>query len=491
MKRLHRYILRAFIGPWIITFLLCVFILLMQFLWRYIDDLVGKGLDFSIILELMFYASFSLVPLALPLAGLLASIMAMGKLGETNELFAMKSGGVSLYRIMAPLVVFNLIITVAAFFFSNNLMPYTNLKMRSLLFGIQQQRPEVIIQNGIFVEPADDISIKVDSKSRNNDLNGVLIYDHRSSSTPNNVTMAATGNILVTEDNSMMILELHNGTRHEDVKGNKYQHQSSKFERQVTYLELDATGIDKNNEDFFKGGYEMLDNQQLSITIDSLNNALCAREQEICGNFKRFQIFKGITEVYSNGNATYSWAKCAPYRITLENDSVADKIHIDTIMSKIDRKQKEQVYEFGINYSRSANTYINIVADEVVGTRGWIARHEIEWYRKYALSVACLLFCLIGIPLGSVIRKGGFGLSLVVSVLIFLLYYILSTTVESTVKELVTPASIGMWVSSMVLLPVGIYLVIAVANDNLRINPRVLNRILNLLKFRRKKIGDE
>ncbi len=491
MKRLHRYILRAFIGPWIITFLLCVFILLMQFLWRYIDDLVGKGLDFSIILELMFYASFSLVPLALPLAGLLASIMAMGKLGETNELFAMKSGGVSLYRIMAPLVVFNLIITVAAFFFSNNLMPYTNLKMRSLLFGIQQQRPEVIIQNGIFVEPADDISIKVDSKSRNNDLNGVLIYDHRSSSTPNNVTMAATGNILVTEDNSMMILELHDGTRHEDVKGNKYQHQSSKFERQVTYLELDATGIDKDNEDFFKGGYEMLDNQQLSFTIDSLNNALCAREQEICGNFKRFQIFKGITEVYSNGNATYSWAKCAPYRITLENDSVADKIHIDTIMSKIDRKQKEQVYEFGINYSRSANTYINIVADEVVGTRGWIARHEIEWYRKYALSVACLLFCLIGIPLGSVIRKGGFGLSLVVSVLIFLLYYILSTTVESTVKELVTPASIGMWVSSMVLLPVGIYLVIAVANDNLRINPRVLNRILNLLKFRRKKIGDE
>ena len=118
MKRLHRYVLRAFIGPWIITFLLCLFILLMQFLWRYIDDLVGKGLDFSIILELMFYASFSLVPLALPLAGLLASIMAMGKLGETNELFAMKSGGLSLYRIMTPLVVFNIIISFAAFFFS-------------------------------------------------------------------------------------------------------------------------------------------------------------------------------------------------------------------------------------------------------------------------------------------------------------------------------------------------------------------------------------
>ena len=170
MKRLHRYILRAFVGPWLITFLLCVFILLMQFLWRYIDDLVGKGLDLSIILELMFYASFSLVPLALPLSGLLASIMAMGKFGETNELFAMKSGGVSLYRIMQPLVMFNLVISVVAFLFSNNLMPYTNLKMRSLLFGIQQQRPEVIIQNGIFVEPADDICIKVDNKNRTNAL---------------------------------------------------------------------------------------------------------------------------------------------------------------------------------------------------------------------------------------------------------------------------------------------------------------------------------
>ena len=487
MKKLHIYILRAFIGPWLITFLLCVFILLMQFLWRYIDDLVGKGLDFSIILELMFYASFSLVPLALPLSGLLASIMAMGKFGETNELFAMKSGGVSLYRIMSPLIVFNLIISICAFFFSNNLMPYTNLKMRSLLFGIQQQRPEVIIQNGIFVEPVDDICIKVDQKTRNNDLNGILIYDHRGASTPNNVTMASSGNILITEDNSMMILELHDGTRHEDVKGNKYQHQNSKFERQITYLELDATGIDKNNEEFFKGGYEMLSNQQLKYTMDSLNEALCNREEEICGNFKRFQIYKGITDVHGVVNGVYSYSKAPPLRITAVDEHVADKIKMDTILAMMDKVQKEQLYEFAVNYSRSANTYLNIVSDEVDGTRRWIVRHEIEWYRKYSLSLACLLFCIIGIPLGSIIRKGGFGLSMVVSVLIFLIYYIVYTTFESTVKELVTPTYFGMWISTLILLPIGIYLVVSVANDNLRINPRVLNKILNVLKLRRKK----
>lgn len=462
----------------------------MQFLWRYIDDLVGKGLDFSIILELMFYASFSLVPLALPLSGLLASIMAMGKFGETNELFAMKSGGVSLYKIMLPLVVFNIVISCAAFFFSNNLMPYTNLKMRSLLFGIQQQRPEVIIQNGIFVEPVDDIFIKVDQKTRNNDLNGILIYDHRNTSTPNNVTMASSGNILITEDNSMMILELHDGTRHEDVKGSKYQHQSSKFERQVTYLELDVTGIDKDNEEFFKGGYEMLDNQQLKYTMDSLNDALGNREQEICGNFKRFQIFKGMNDIHYGNIGSYVYSKAPPLRISAEDESVVSKINIDTLLSMMDNVQKEQVYEFAVNYSRSADTYVNIVSDEIEGTRRWIVRHEIEWYRKYSLSLACLLFCLIGIPLGSIIRKGGFGLSTVVSVLIFLMYYIISTTFESTVKELVTPTYIGMWVSSLILLPIGVYLVVAVANDNLRINPRVMNKIINLIKFRRTKDED-
>ena len=287
----------------------------------------------------------------------------------------------------------------------------------------------------------------------------------------------------------MMILELRNGTRHEDVKGGKYQHQSSKFERQVTYLELDATGIDKNNEEFFKGGYEMLDNNQLNFTIDSLNEALSMREQEICGNFKRFQIFKGINGVY-DGSGSYSASRTTPISIEATDDkSVADKVRVDSLCAKMNSSQRSAMLEYAVNYSRSAKTYIDIVSDELIGTRRWIVRHEMEWYRKYALSVACLLFCLIGIPLGSIIRKGGFGLSVVVSVFIFLMYYIISTTVESTVKELVVPAGWGMWLSTLLLLPLGIYLVISVSNDSLRLNPRVMNKILNI--FKRKKIKDE
>jgi len=491
MKHLHRYILKAFIGPWIITFLLCLFILLMQFLWRYIDDLVGKGLDISIIMELMFYASFSLVPLALPLAGLLASIMAIGKFGETNELFAMKSGGVSLYRIMLPIVIFNLFISYIAFVFSNDLMPYTNLKMRTLLYEIQQQRPEIVIQNGIFVEPVDGVCIKVDHKNRSNDLEGILIYDHRNNSTPNNVTMAEAGNILVTEDNSMMVLELTNGTRHEDVKGNKYQHQSSKFERQITYVDIDATGIDKNNEDFFKGGYEMLDNEQLKFSIDSLNGVLGKREQEICGNFKRFQIFKGFNSIYGiNNEGTYN-SGVPPLTITADGGKVSDKTDVIDLYNKMDKHQQSTVMQFALNFSRSAATYISVVTDELMGTRRWIVRHEIEWYRKYTLSFACLLLCFVGIPLGAIIRKGGFGFSILVSILIFLIYYVVSTTFESTVKELVLPPFFGMWASTAIVAPIAVYLVIAVANDSLRINPRVMNKIIYFLKFKWKKMKEE
>lgn len=250
----------------------------MQFLWKYIDDLVGKGLEWTIIVELLFYASLTLVPLALPLSILLATIMTFGSFGEKNELFAMKSGGVSLYRIMFPLLLFNVLISLGAFYFSNNLLPYTNLKMRSLLFSIQQQRPEVNIRNGIFTEPVDGFNIKVDRKYRNNNtLEGILIYDHRARSGNNNVTTAEAGNIKITEDKSVLIMDLYDGYRYEELKLEKdkkksnktHPHQKSKFKQQTVYIELDGLGLDRSNEDLFKNGFEMLNNSQLKGAVDS------------------------------------------------------------------------------------------------------------------------------------------------------------------------------------------------------------------------------
>lgn len=492
LKQIHKYIIKSFIGPWAVTFLICVFLLLMQFLWKYIDDLVGKGLEWNIIAELLFYASLTLVPLALPLSILLATIMTFGGLGEKNELFGMKSGGISLYRIMYPLLVFNIIISFGAFYFSNNLLPYTNLKMRSLLFSIQQQRPEVNIRNGIFTEPVDNFNIKVDRKYRNNNtLEGVLIYDHRNMSGNSNVTTANAGNIKITEDKSVLIMELFDGYRYEELKldkdakkGNKTRpHQKSKFKKQIVYIELDGLGLDRSNEDLFKNGFEMLNNSQLSQAIDSLRKSLHKREYDIFFNINSYSLFKGQASWINLTDEQKQIAQIGAEELMISDPQLV--VNIDSMYNNLNQNQKNKVVNFALNYSRAAKQYVDVSYIEVDGYERWIVRHQVEWHRKYVLSLACLLFYLIGAPLGAIIRKGGFGLPVIISVFIFLIYYIISITFEKTVRELVLPPEIGMWISSAILVPIGMFLVIRTANDSMRISPHFYQKFKNLFRKKR------
>lgn len=492
LKQVHKYIIKSFIGPWAVTFLICVFLLLMQFLWKYIDDLVGKGLEWNIIAELLFYASLTLVPLALPLSILLATIMTFGGLGEKNELFGMKSGGISLYRIMYPLLVFNIIISFGAFYFSNNLLPYTNLKMRSLLFSIQQQRPEVNIRNGIFTEPVDNFNIKVDRKYRNNNtLEGVLIYDHRNMSGNSNVTTANAGNIKITEDKSVLIMELFDGYRYEELKldkdskkGNKTRpHQKSKFKKQIVYIELDGLGLDRSNEDLFKNGFEMLNNSQLSQAIDSLRKSLHKREYDIFFTINSYSLFKGQASWINLTDEQKQIAQIGAEELMISEPQLV--VNIDSMYNSLNQNQKNKVINFALNYSRAAKQYVDVSYIEVDGYERWIVRHQVEWHRKYVLSLACLLFYLIGAPLGSIIRKGGFGLPVIISVFIFLIYYIISITFEKTVRELVLPPEIGMWISSAILVPIGVFLIIRTANDSMRISPHFYQKFKNLFRKKR------
>ncbi len=461
----------------------------MQFLWKYIDDLVGKGLEWNVITELLFYASLTLVPLALPLSVLLATIMTYGALGEKNELFAMKSGGISLYRIMYPLFVFNLIISIGAFYFSNDLLPYTNLKMRSLLFSIQQQRPEISIRNGIFTEPVDNLSIKVDRKYRNNNtLEGILIYDHRNKGGNTNVTTAKAGNIKITEDKAYLIMDLSEGYRYEELKMDKeqkstqkkYPHQTSKFKTQTVYIELDGLGLDRNNEELFKNGFEMLNNRQLKKAVDSLRSSIHKREYDIYFNIIEYSMFKGEQTWLnlSEEEKALAMTKVDEYNL----DENPETINIDSIYNNLNDNQKNKVVDFALNYTRSAKQYVEITGDELIGYSRWIARHEIEWHRKYVLAIACLLFFIIGAPLGAIIRKGGFGVPVIVSVLIFLFYYIISITFEKTAREMVMAPEFGMWVSTLILLPVGLYITYKASTDSMRISSHVYTRVTNFFK---------
>jgi lipopolysaccharide export system permease protein len=496
LKRLHKYILRIFIGPWLASFFICVFLLLMQFLWKYIDDLVGKGLEWNVIMELLFYASLTLIPMALPLSILLAAIMTYGGLGEKNELFAMKSGGVSLIRLIYPLLVLNIMISVGAFYFANNLLPYTNLKMRSLLYSIQQQRPEISLQSGIFTEPVDDFVIKVDRKHRrNNGLENILIYDHRNKSGNTNVTTADFGNLKMSEDETVMILDLFDGYRYEEIQveksspsSSKYPHQRSQFKRKTVFIELDGLGLDRNNEELFKSGFEMLNNKQLLHAVDSLNQRLRKRETDIWFNLTEYSLFKAKHNWHPEDEALAYIADKHLHEVDLDVDvdeSGKYFIDYDSIYLSMNSSQKNKVIDFALNYGRSAKTYVEVVQTELTGYKRWIARHDIEYHRKFVLSFACLLFFLLGAPLGAIIRKGGFGLPVIISVIVFLFYYIISITFEKMVRELVLVPETGMWISTIIILPLSLYMLKKASTDSMRLSPHFYEKFQKLFLKKR------
>lgn len=500
--------LSKFVGPLILTFLISVFLLLMQFLWKYIDELVGKGLETGVILELLFYASLTLIPLALPLSILLASLMTFGNLGEQYELFAMKSGGISLVRIMYPLIFLTAIIAIGAFFFTNNILPYTNLKMRSLLFSISQQRPEINIQNGIFTEAVDGFSIRVEGKDKDQTLKQILIYDHRTRNGNKNVIVAESGSLKVTENKSHMIINLNNGIRYEEMtKGleknatqNTYPHQRTSFAQQIMYLQLEGLGLDRNNEDLFKNGFEMLNIKQLRTAGDSLKYTLFKRRTNIAHNLLLYSMFKGrVNPIPAPPNSEIDLRRAGTIRhldsITkdqrakfgiIPSEEKIGTIDIDSLFNTLSHTQKNKVIDFALNYSRSAKTYVDMTGDEVEMSLKWITRHSIEWHRKFTIAFACIILFFVGAPLGAIIRKGGFGTPVVVSVLVFLLYYVVSITFEKMARELAIPSFWGMWSSVLIMFPLGLFLTVKAMNDSLLISQEQHSLWAKRFKFKRK-----
>ena len=277
MKRLHQFIIKSFLGPFFMTFFICVFILLMQFLWKYIDELVGKGLDWKIVTELLLYASCGLVPLAFPLAMLLASIMTFGNLGENYELVAMKASGISLFRIMRPLMVITLILTSIAFYFSNNILPKTNLEFYSLLYSVKKQKPEMIIKEGVFSNDLENYSIKVERKGRNNNmLYDVMIINHSQNEGNVTVTIADSGKMEIIEDKQVMAVTLYSGQSYWDVKekrtseGKRFPFRRESFNKEVINISMQDFEFNRSDEKLWSSSSRMMNVGQLRYQGDSL-----------------------------------------------------------------------------------------------------------------------------------------------------------------------------------------------------------------------------
>jgi lipopolysaccharide export system permease protein len=300
VKRLHVLVLKSFIGPFVLIFFIVLFILLMQFLWRYIDDLVGKGLELKVIAELLLYTSSSLVPMALPLSILMSSLMTFGNMGEFYELTAIKASGISLQRIMMPLIILVIFISIGAFFFANEVLPYTNLKMRSLLYDVRNQRPEIQILPGSFYSGIDGYSLRIERKNPStNMLYDIKIYDHTQNRGNISITIADSGRMIITEDERDLIFTLYGGYSYTELADEKnlrrtktYPHRFDRFDEERIIIKLVGFSLTRTDEDLFRNHYSMLDLNQLKVMEDSINKDIVEKEEVvnstlILGNYFR------------------------------------------------------------------------------------------------------------------------------------------------------------------------------------------------------------
>jgi len=480
MKRLHVLILRSFLGPFILTFLLVIFILVMQFLFRYINDLIGKGLEFNIIAEFMLYLSTSMVPMALPLALLMAALMTFGNLGEFNELTALKSSGISLQRIMMPLIILTLIISIGAFFFSNHILPIANLKMRSLLWDIQQQKPEFQIIEGIFYNGIEGYSIRIGKKSTKNEmLYNIRIYDHTQRLGNTMVTYADSGTMKMTTDERYLVITLYNGYTYAEIqperhnrKDYSYPMRRDKFQKQTMTIEMSGFEFNRSDESLFKGSFNMLSLGQLRHFEDSIINDINALTNE-------------LNEILSKTNNYYSYHRNVQKSLKNTKKNTERKIYtlnIDNMFNSLTINSKLLVITQSINHARSNLNYITTNYMNTDNKIRRLRRYQIEIQRKFTLSFACFIFFFIGAPLGAIIRKGGLGWPTVISVFFFLVYYVISLSGEKLVRESIIPPFHGMWISAIVLFPIGIFLTYKAATDSAIMNMETYSNVVEKIR---------
>lgn len=455
MKRIDRLAVSQFIGPFILTFAIALFVLVMQFLWKYVDDLVGKGISTWVLTELLFYASAKLVPLALPLAVLLASIMTMGSFGEHLEITAAKAAGISVIRFMMPLFVASIIIALLALLFSNYMLPKANLKFSSLLYDIRHLKPSVAIKPGIFYNGLDGFSIRAGKKSEDgNKLYDITVYDHTSGLGSDHVITAKEGSMIQDEEKSVLILHLENGKQYKEVApknpdSSTYQMYRSSFATYEKKFDMTQFKLSRTDENYFRDLKQMLSLQELLHQLDTVaieENGLRSQMNDYLKPYFNFYRF-GLDTSGSDNKARAS-------------------ISFDSLFKAKDKESKLAMLDFSINQARNVKNYSNITVKQLEFKGKNRMSLMIEIYRKFTLAIACVVLFLVGAPLGSIIRKGGLGWPLFYAVLFFILYHVSSIIGEKLAEREKLGVIQGMWLSTFVLLPIGVFLTMKASDDS-------------------------
>lgn len=455
-KKLDKLIIKAFVGPFIATFFITLLVLVMQFFWLYIDDFVGKGLGIDVVLKFIWYQSAVLIPLALPLAILLSSLMTFGGLGESFELVAIKSAGISLLRFMRPLFFVSLFVCGIAFLFSNYIIPVAFLKSRTLLTDIVYAKPAFDLREGVFYDRINGFAIKIGKKEPNDSIiRDVIVYE-QGNPVQDNFIIASSGVMSISEDKRYLNFNLKNGWRYEERGDNSYsdaktdyvrlgfKEYKKQFDLSSFMFQQTPDSVNKNNERV----YSM---RQLNKAIDSLK--------------KENERVKGVLD-----NAVrYAALKFTKYL----DSTTSKKLPGDSLFKAA--KTMDQLIPDSVRYLNHTESMSQVISlSSALGAREITMRdkekilrkHKIEWHRKIVLSMACLILFLVGAPLGSIIRKGGLGTPLIAAISFFMVFYFSTSVGEKMAKENTLTPFAGMWLAAFILLPIGIFLTYKAMRDS-------------------------
>jgi lipopolysaccharide export system permease protein len=452
------------------------FVLIMQFLWKYIDDLVGKGLDYEIIFRLFFFASAAFVPLALPLAVLLSSIMTFGNLGEHFELTAMKASGISLLRFMRSLIIFVVFISAFAFYFSNNLLPKANLEFKVLLSDIRNQKPTLSLEERVFNRDIDGYTIWFWEKGEDGkSLYNLIVYDYSSNAAVENILLAEKGEMYQSDDDSTLVLKLYRGTSYREVppeqsENEMFEHYKTSFEVWEKRFDLTQFDLRESNQDYYKELSKMLNVKQLQEKIDTFSMQLRKREEGVSGSVSPYYAFRSlgpdeVIQIKPKKDSSNPFLPAVELMAGMEPMKAADV----TIRAKNKAIfMRDQIIKPTIDFKKMQ---VQRLAD-----------YQIEFHRRFTLSIACLILFFIGAPLGAITRKGGLGWPLFFSVIFFVVYHVSSMLGEKLAQQQALTPELGMWLSSAILLPIGAFLTIKAKNDSAIYNPETYQRFFKVIK---------
>ncbi|WP_294534691.1 LptF/LptG family permease [uncultured Bacteroides sp.] len=461
IKKLDIFIVKSFLMLFIGTFFICLFIFMMQFLWRYVDELVGKGLEMSVLAQFFFYSALTLVPVSLPLAVLLASLITFGNFGERYELLAMKAAGISLLKIMRPLIVFVCGVVGVSFYFQNVVGPIATAKLGTLVLSMKQKSPELDIPEGVFYSEIQDYNLKVARKDRKTGmLYDVLIYDLKEGFDKARVIYADSGRLEMTADKQHLWLHLYSGDLFENLKAQSMKSQNVPYRRESfrekhTLIEFDSD-FNMADESIMSNSSGAKDMKMLQTSIDSMR---------VVGDSIGRQYYREMAD--GNFRAPYGLSKEDTVKIR-KADLLA--YNVDSLYQMASLSQKQKVISSAVSRAEGTSSDLTFKSYTMERNDYSIRKHRTEWHKKITISLSCLLFFFIGAPLGGIIRKGGLGMPVIVSVLVFIIYYIIDNTGYKMARDGKWIVWMGMWTSSAVLAPLGFFLTYKSNKDSVVLN---------------------